>query len=103
MVTHDDRRPLHRFLVEADLPGAAVLDAHELREVAGRTVDAVDRLPGLRWEGSELAADRLYGRYQAVDEVVLRQHLLDVGLPGARITPILAVIDGTTGSRAGRR
>jgi hypothetical protein len=64
----------------------------------------VDRFaPGLRWELSELAVDRLFGRYLASDEALLRQHLLEVGLPGARITPILAVIDATTGSRTARR
>jgi hypothetical protein len=104
MVMHDDRGALRRFLVEVDFPGAAVLDAHELSEVARRTGCAVDRLaPGIRWEGSELAADRLFGRYLARDEVLLQQHLLEVGLPGARITPIVAVIDGSAGSRAARR
>jgi hypothetical protein len=100
MVTRDDREARRRFLVEVAFPGAGMLRADELRAVAARTGRAVEQLrPGLlRWEVSEIAVDRLFARYLANDEELLRQHLLLVGLPEARITPIVAVIDGTTAS-----
>ena len=89
-----------KYVIERDVPGAGRLSPDELRTLAGRSCDVLDRLgPQVRWLESYVTDDRLYCVYLAPDAESIREHARQGGFPANRIAEVRSVIDPTTAGR----
>lgn len=86
-----------KFVIEREIPGAGHMSPEELRAVAVRSNDVLHELgPGIEWDRSYVAGDRIYCVYDATSEALIRAHARLSGFPADRITSVAAVIDPTT-------
>jgi len=86
-----------RYIIERELPGAGRLTAEELRAVARKSNEVLDRLgPEIVWHRSHVATDRLYCEYTAPSPELIREHARQGGFPCDRIHEIVTVISPAT-------
>lgn len=96
-----------RYIIERELPGAGRLTADELRGVARKSNEVLDRLgPEIVWHESYVSEDRLYCVYTAPSPQLIREHAKLGGFPADRISEVRTVICPATaeepaGSRPG--
>ena len=89
--------PLHRFVIEREIPGAGKLTPAELRDAAARSNRVLHELgPGIQWVQSYVTGDKLYCIYNAPSEALIRRHAERAGFPANRIHAVSSVIDPTT-------
>jgi Nickel responsive protein SCO4226-like len=90
---------MKRYLIERDLPGVGNLEAHDLKEAAQKSNEALAALKGrVQWVESFVADDKTYCVYLAEDEAAVNEHARISGFPASRITEVRSVIDPMTGS-----
>ena len=83
-----------KYVIERDVPGAGRLSPDELRTLAGRSCDVLDRLgPQVRWLESYVTDDRLYCVYLAPSETLIRDHAKRGGFPCNRVSQVRRIID----------
>lgn len=86
-----------RFIIERELPGAGRLTADELRAVARKSNEVLDRLgPEIVWHESYVVTDRIYCIYSAPSPELVREHARQGGFPADRISEVGAVISPRT-------
>lgn len=86
-----------RYVIERDIPGAGRLSADELQAISKRSWDVLEAMgPGIQWDHSYIANDRVYCVYIAQNEELLREHSRRAEFPISRIERIASVIDPVT-------
>ena len=86
-----------RFMIERSIPGAADMDASQLREASKKSCSVLRDLgPSIQWVQSYVSDDRLTCVYIADNEDLIREHARLSGFPANRIIPVHTVIDPTT-------
>jgi len=91
--------PMHRYVIEREIPGASKMTTDELRAAATKSNAVLHELgPDIQWVQSYVAGDKLYCIYNARSEELIKRHAARSGFPANRITPVAAVIDPTTAS-----
>jgi hypothetical protein len=89
--------PLHRFIVERDIPKAGSLDPKQLKEAAVKSNEVLRQLGAdIQWVHSYIADDKLYCVYLATSEDIIRKHAQISGFPATKIIPVHRIIDPTT-------
>ncbi|MDX1710946.1 MAG: DUF4242 domain-containing protein [Rhodovibrionaceae bacterium] len=91
---------MKRFIVEREIPEVGQRSISEMREIAGRSNDALAQLaPRVQWQESFIAADKTFCVYLAEDEEAIHEHSRISGIPLVRITEIRKLSDPTMGPR----
>jgi len=89
--------PLHRFIIEREIPKAGGLDPRQLKEAAVKSNDVLPQLgPDIQWVESYIADDKLFCVYLATGEEIIHKHAQMSGFPATKIIPIKRMIDPTT-------
>jgi len=92
-----DDMPLHRFIIERDIPKAGTLDPRQLKEAAAKSNEVLRQLgTDIQWVESYIADDKLFCVYLATSEDIIRKHAQMSGFPATKIIPIHRTIDPTT-------
>jgi len=91
------KRPMAKYVIERDLPGAGKLSAAELRKISRQSRDVLEGMgPRIQWLQSYVTEDKLYCVYIAEDEAAIRRHAQAGGFPVNRISRIATTIDPVT-------
>lgn len=86
-----------RYLIERSIPGASMLGAEELQEVAAKSNAVVAGLgEPYTWINSYVAGDKFYCVHEAESADAVRRHAKEGGFPADSVTEIAAEIDPTT-------
>jgi hypothetical protein len=86
-----------RYLIERTVPGANLLTADELRDIATKSNAVVAGIgKPYVWEHTYVAGDKLICVHQAADPEVIRRHGAEGGFPIDSITEISSVIGPAT-------
>jgi hypothetical protein len=85
-----------KFVIEREIPGAGKMTDAELREVALRSVEALNALgPQIQWLHTYVTDDKVYCVYLASDEAIIREHARRAGVPANRISAVRRLLDAT--------
>ena len=86
-----------KFVIERELPGAGRLSPMELKGISQRSNGVLRELgPGIQWQQSYVADDKIYCVYIAENEKLVMDHALKGNFPANRVTTVRAVIDPST-------
>jgi hypothetical protein len=86
-----------KYVIERDLPGVGKSGPADLKAVARKSCDVLDRLgPQIQWVESFVTPDKIYCVYIAANEELLREHARQGGFPANRVSEVKAIIDPTT-------
>lgn len=86
-----------KFLIEREIPNAAVFSAAELKEIAQRSCAALQQLgPSIQWVHSYVTEDKITCVYFAPSAELIREHARLGGFPAERVLKVAAIIDPTT-------
>lgn len=88
-----------QYVIERNIPGAGQLSAEQLKDISGKSCDALNTLgPEIQWVHSYVTDEKVYCVYEAPDEDMIRKHAELGGFPVDRISPVRSIIDsGTAG------
>src|SRR5436190_1270902 len=90
-------RPMPKFLVEREIPGAGRLSQAQLKSVAEEACVAVQKMgQRIHWIHSYVADDKTYCVMIAANEEAIREHARQCGLPATRISEVKQMIDPAT-------
>ena len=83
-----------KFVIEREIPGAALLSDLQIREIALRSLEQVKKMgPQIQWLHSYVTEDKVYCVYLAPDEETIREHARNAGVPASRISAVRQLID----------
>jgi hypothetical protein len=83
-----------QFVIEREIPGAALLSDLQIREIALRSLEQVKKMgPRIQWLHSYVTEDKVYCVYLAPDEETIREHARNAGIPASRISAVRQLID----------
>jgi hypothetical protein len=86
-----------RYVIERDFPGAGRLSADDLQAVSKKSCDILEAMgPGIQWDHTYVANDKLYCVYVAQNEELLREHARRGEFPITKISRVETVIDPVT-------
>lgn len=86
-----------KFVIERELPGAGSLTAEQLRGVAQKSCEVLQKLgPQIQWVESYVTDDKIYCIYIAPDEQIVREHAKQGGFPANRVSAVRQIINPTT-------
>lgn len=90
-----------KYLIERTVPGANMLTADALRDIAAKSNAVVAGLgePYL-WEHTYVAGDKLYCVHEAASPEAIRRHAAEGGFPVDAITEIATTISPATAAAA---
>ena len=89
---------MKRFIIERNVPGMGANDQAGFCDAATISNAAIKKLaPKVQWVTSYVVANGTYCIYLAEDEAAIREHARLSGLPVNKITPVVTIIDPTTG------
>ena len=78
-----------QYVIERDVPGAHKMSESEVRELARKSVAALEELgPQIQWIQSYVTENKVYCIYLAPDEATIRQHAQRVGIPANRVAAV---------------
>ncbi len=87
-------KPMPRYVIERDIPGAGSLSASELRAISQKSCSVLDALgPQVQWVNSYVTGDKVYCVYIAPNEELIREHARQGGFPADRISEVKSIID----------
>lgn len=93
-------RPVPKFIIERDIPGAGNLSASDLKAISQKSCGVLSRMgPHVQWVESFVTDDKVYCVYIATDEAAVRSHASEGGFPANRVSPVRSIIDPTTAER----
>jgi len=91
------KKPMPKFVIEREVPGAGSLSDAELRELSQKSITVLRAIgPEIQWLHSYVTGDKVYCVYLAPDEALIRDHARRVGLPANRVSAVRRLIDPTT-------
>jgi len=83
-----------KFVIERDVPGAGNLSDAEIKELAGKSVQALKQSGcDIQWLQSYVTGDKVYCVYLAADENIIRKHARRGGFPANRISRVRQLLD----------
>ena len=86
-----------KYLIERTVPGANMLTADELRDIARKSNAVVAGLGvPYRWEHTYVAGDKLFCVHEAPGPDAIRRHATEGGFPVDSITEISATFGPAT-------
>lgn len=86
-----------KYLIEREIPNAAVLSAADLQDIARRSCAALLRLgPTIQWVQSYVTEDKITCLYIAPNADLIREHGRLGGFPADRVLEVVTIIDPTT-------
>lgn len=86
-----------RYIIEREIPNVGKLMEQELRAVAQKSCDILEKLgPRVQWVESFVTDDKLYCIYIAPNEEAVREHARQGGFPANRISVVRSIIGPTT-------
>ncbi len=88
-----------QYVIERTLPGAGDLSDAEVQEIAAKSNEVLDGMPGVQWQESYVTQDKLYCVYVAPDADAVREHATRGGFPADSVEQVRRRIDPTTGGR----
>ncbi|MET3355363.1 UNVERIFIED_ORG: hypothetical protein ABID33_003285 [Xanthobacter viscosus] len=89
--------PLHKYVIERDIPNVGSFEREQLRAAAQKSNDVLRELgPDIQWVQSYVAANKTFCIYMATGEDIIRRHAEMSGFPATEITEIRKMIDPTT-------
>lgn len=92
---------MKRYVIERNIPGVGGFSPDQMCAAAAKSNEALSGLaPGVQWEHSYVADDRLFCVYLAENENGVRKHAEISGFPADRVFEISRVIDPLTGNGA---
>jgi hypothetical protein len=78
-----------QYVIERDVPGAHKMTEAQVRELARKSVAALQELgPQIQWIQSYVTENKVYCIYLAPDEATIRQHAQRVGIPANRVAAV---------------
>jgi Protein of unknown function (DUF4242) len=90
-------KPMMKFVIERDLPGAGKLSSAELQAISQKSRDVLRGMgPRIQWVESYVTDDKIYCVYVAESEAEIRKHGEVGGFPVSRISRISTMIDPST-------
>jgi hypothetical protein len=90
-------KPMAKYVIERDLPGAGKLSARELQAISQKSRSVLrDMGTRIQWVQSYVTDDKIYCVYIAEDEADIRKHAAAGGFPVNRVSRIQTMIDPTT-------
>ena len=93
--------PLHRYVIERDVPDIGSFDRSNLAAAAAKSNAALKELaPAVHWEHSYVTGNKTFCVYVAENEDVIRRHAELSGFPATRITRVNSILDPTSESDA---
>lgn len=88
---------MKKFIIERDLPGAGKLTPAELKAIAQKSCQVIDKLDvPYHWIQTFVADNKLYCIHIAPDSDTVLEHSRQCGFPTDRILEIRSVVDPTT-------
>ena len=86
-----------KFLIERQIPDAGKLSDRDLQAISIKSNKVLEKLgPGIQWQQSYVAGDKIYCVYIAENEEMIRKHAEMGGFPANSIASVHRVIDPTT-------
>jgi hypothetical protein len=83
-----------QYVIEREIPGAALLSESQIREVSLRSLQVLDEMgPQIQWLHSYVTEDKIYCVYLAPDEDAVREHARRTGVPANRVAAVRRLID----------
>lgn len=90
-----------KYLIERTVPGANMLTADELRDIATKSNAVVAGLGvPYQWEHTYVAGDKLYCVHEAAGPDLIRRHAAEGGFPVDSITEITTTFGPANGAAA---
>jgi len=87
-----------KYVIERTLPGAGKLSSADLRGIAQKSNAVLRELgPDVQWVESYVTGDKIYCVYNAKDAEIIAEHAKRGGFPADRISPVVTMIDPSTG------
>ena len=88
---------MKRYVIERDIPGIGAFSLTELCGAARASNQALDTIgSAIQWQHSYVAGDKTFCVYLADGEEAIRKHAELSGIPVAKVTEVLQIIDPTT-------
>jgi hypothetical protein len=88
-----------KYVIEREIPGAGTWSQEQIKEVAAKSNEVLDGLPGVQWQESYVTDDKLYCVYVAPDQESVLEHARRGGFPANRVSEVKQMIDPTSGGR----
>ena len=89
-----------KFLIERQIPDAGKLSDRDLQAISIKSNKVLEKLgPGIQWQQSYVAGDKIYCVYIAPSEEMIREHARQGGFPANKISEVKTTIDPTTAER----
>ena len=86
-----------KYVIERELPGVGKLTPAELKGVALKSCDVLEKIgPRVQWLHSYVTDDKIYCVYIAENADLVRQHAREGGFPANSVATVRATIDPTT-------
>ena len=90
-------KPMPRYVIERELPGAGKLTADELHGISQKSCGVIRELgPSIQWVESYVTEDKIYCVYNAPNKEILKEHADKGGFPANRIEEIKNMISPVT-------
>src|SRR5207247_3016309 len=90
---NQSKKPMPKFIIERELPGAGKMSADELHGISQKSCSVLNQLgPQMQWLESHVTNDKIYCIYIAPNEEMIREHAKRGGFPANRISEITSVI-----------
>ncbi len=92
-----DDPQMKTWLIERDIPGAAKLDATQLKGISQKSCSVLAEMgPQIKWIHSYVTGDKIFCIYQAKNEALLKEHAQKGGFPINKVTEISGTISPAT-------
>jgi len=86
-----------KYVIERDLPGVGKSSPADLKAVARKSCDVLDRMgTQVQWVQSFVTDDKIYCVYIAPNAELVREHARQGGFPANRVSEVKGIIDPTT-------
>ena len=94
----EKKRELKMYLIERDIPNAGQFSSEELQSISQTSCDVLDEMDPkeIKWIESYVTDDKIYCRYWAKNEELLRDHAEKGEFPITKIILIHNKIDSST-------
>ena len=95
-LTAQTTKPLHKYIIEREIPHAGDMSAAQLDEVANKSCKAINKITEkVQWVESYVTENKVYCVYLAENEAAIREHARVAGFPVSKISEVKVILDPT--------
>lgn len=88
--------PLHKYVIERDIPNAGKLSEAQLKGIATQSCSTISSMKEpVQWLESYVTDNKVYCIYLAESEDAVQQHAKLAGFPANKISEVKNIIDPT--------